>query len=139
MKKVFIYDTTLRDGTQCEGISLSVAAKLRLAEKMDSFGIDFIEGGWPGSNPRDMAFFEQAKNLRLSHAKITAFGSTRRANVRAEDDPQIALLLEAKTPYVTIFGKTWLLHVTEVIKTSPEENLKMIEESVAYLSKTASG
>ena len=135
MKKVFIYDTTLRDGTQCEGISLSVAAKLRLAEKMDSFGIDFIEGGWPGSNPRDMAFFEQAKNLRLSHAKITAFGSTRRANVRAEDDPQIALLLEPKTPYVTIFGKTWLLHVTEVIKTSPEENLKMIEESVAYLSK----
>lgn len=133
MKKIFIYDTTLRDGTQCEGISLSVAAKLRLAEKMDSFGIDFIEGGWPGSNPRDMAFFEQAKNLRLKHAKIAAFGSTRRANIKVSEDPQIALLLEAGTPYVTIFGKTWLLHVTEVIKTTPEENLKMIEESVAYL------
>lgn len=135
MKKVFIYDTTLRDGTQCEGISLSVAAKLRLAEKMDSFGFDFIEGGWPGSNPRDMAFFEQVKNLKLRHAKITAFGSTRRANVKVEDDSQIALLLKAKTPYVTIFGKTWLLHVTDVIKTTPEENLKMIRESVAYLVK----
>ncbi len=132
-KKVFIYDTTLRDGTQCEGISLSVAAKLRLAEKMDSFGIDFIEGGWPGSNPRDMAFFEQVQNLNLKHAKITAFGSTRRANIKVEDDNQIALLLQARTPYVTIFGKTWLLHVTEVIKTTPEENLKMIEESIAYL------
>ena len=126
MKKVFIYDTTLRDGTQCEGISLSVAAKLRLAEKMDSFGIDFIEGGWPGSNPRDMAFFEQAKSLNLKHAKIAAFGSTRRANTKVEDDHQIALLLEAKTEYVTIFGKTWLLHVNDVIKTTAEENIKMI-------------
>jgi len=133
MKKVFIYDTTLRDGTQCEGVSLSVSAKLRLAEKMDIFGIDFIEGGWPGSNPRDMAFFEGVKELNLKHAKITAFGSTRRADVKVEDDSQIRLLLEAQTPYVTIFGKTWLLHVEKVIKTTAEENLKMIEESVAYL------
>jgi len=133
--KVFIYDTTLRDGTQCEGVSLSVTAKLRLAEKMDSFGIDFIEGGWPGSNPRDMAFFEQVKTLNLRHAKISAFGSTRRANTKVEQDKQIALLLAAETPYVTIFGKTWLLHVEEVIKVSPEENLAMIEDSVAYLTK----
>ncbi len=134
-KKIFIYDTTLRDGTQCEGVSLSVAAKLRLAEKMDKFGFDFIEGGWPGSNPRDMAFFEQAKKLNLTHAKITAFGSTRRANTAVDKDHQVALLLEADTPYITIFGKTWLLHVEEVIKTTAEENLKMIEETVAYLVK----
>ena len=133
--KVFIYDTTLRDGTQGEGISLTVASKLRLAQKMDSFGIDFIEGGWPGSNPRDMAFFEQAANLNLKHAKISAFGSTRRANVKAEEDSQLKLLLEAKTPCVTIFGKTWLLHVEKVIKTTPEENLKMIRDSVEFLKK----
>lgn len=134
--KILIYDTTLRDGTQCEGVSLSVAAKLRLAQKMDNFGVDFIEGGWPGSNPRDMAFFEKAKDLALRHAKITAFGSTRRAGVRVEDDHQIQMLLDAQTPYVTIFGKTWLLHVTEVIKTTAEENLKMISESVAFLAKS---
>ncbi len=131
--KIFIYDTTLRDGTQCEGVSLSVSAKLRLAEKMDSFGIDFIEGGWPGSNPRDMGFFEEAANLKLKHAKITAFGSTRRANIRAEEDHQVQLLIEANTEYVTIFGKTWLLHVTDVIKTTPEENLAMIKDTVGYL------
>ena len=133
MGKIFIYDTTLRDGTQCEGVSLSVEAKLRLAQKMDSFGFDLIEGGWPGSNPRDMAFFERVKSLDLKHAKITAFGSTRRAGARVEDDNQVALLLAADTPYVTIFGKSWLLHVEEVIKTTAEENLKMIEETVAYL------
>lgn len=131
--KIFIYDTTLRDGTQCEGVSLSVTAKLRLAEKMDKFGFDFIEGGWPGSNPRDMAFFEQAKSLKLAHAKIAAFGSTRRANTAVADDRQVALLLESEAPVITIFGKTWLLHVEEVIKTTAEENLKMIEETVAYL------
>lgn len=131
--KVFIYDTTLRDGTQCEGVSLSVSAKLRITEKMDIFGIDFIEGGWPGSNPRDMGYFEEVGKLELKHAKITAFGSTRRANVAVEDDHQVALLLEAQTEYITIFGKTWLLHVEEVIKTTAEENLAMIEETVAYL------
>ena len=132
-EKICIYDTTLRDGTQCEGVSLSVAAKLRLAEKMDIFGIDIIEGGWPGSNPRDMAFFEKVKGLKLRHSKISAFGSTRRAGVKVEQDQQIALLLDADTEYVTIFGKTWLLHVEQVLHTSAEENLRMIEESVAYL------
>ena len=126
--KIFIYDTTLRDGTQGEGVSMSVASKLRLAEKMDQFGIDYIEGGWPGSNPRDMAFFEGAKKLNLRHAKIAAFGSTRRANIAVEDDNQLKLLIDSGAQCLTIFGKTWLLHVTEVIKTTPEENLKMIFE-----------
>ncbi len=128
-----IYDTTLRDGTQGEGISFSVTDKLRIAEKFDQFGIDYIEGGWPGSNPRDMAFFEEAKKLNLRHAKIAAFGSTRRANLKAEADPQLQTLIDAQTPVVTIFGKTWLLHVTEVIRVAPEENLAMIEDSVRFL------
>ncbi len=130
---VLLYDTTLRDGTQGEGISFSVSSKLRLAEKLDQFGIDYIEGGWPGSNPRDMAFFEAARDLKLTHARIAAFGSTRRANTAAEDDAQLKLLLDAGTPVVTIFGKTWRLHVTEVLRTTAEENLAMIEDSVAFL------
>ncbi|MGB0290633.1 MAG: citramalate synthase, partial [Opitutales bacterium] len=108
-----IYDTTLRDGTQGEGVSFTVAAKLRVAEKLDQFGVDYIEGGWPGSNPRDMAFFEEARKLQLKHAKIAAFGSTCRAKVDAAEDPQLKLLLDAETPVVTIFGKSWLLHVAE--------------------------
>lgn len=130
-----IYDTTLRDGTQGEGVSFTVAAKIRVAEKLDQFGIDYIEGGWPGSNPRDMAFFEAAKTLKLKHAKIAAFGSTRRAKLSAAEDPQLQLLLEADTPVVTIFGKTWLLHVTEIIRTTAAENLKMIEDSVRFLTQ----
>jgi 2-isopropylmalate synthase len=130
---IYIYDTTLRDGTQGEGVSFSVNSKIRIVKTLDQFGVDYIEGGWPGSNPRDMAFFEEVKTLQLEHAKIAAFGSTRRANLRVEDDPQIQLLLEAETPVVTLFGKSWLLHVVEIIKTTPEENLAMIEESVAYL------
>ena len=132
---VLIYDTTLRDGTQAEGVSFTVSAKMRVAEKLDQFGIDYIEGGWPGSNPRDMAFFEKACELGLKHAKVAAFGSTRRANVPVEDDAQIQLLLDANTPVVTIFGKSWLLHVTDVIRTTPEENLAMIEDSVRYLKE----
>ena len=131
--QILIYDTTLRDGSQAEGVSFTVTAKLRVAEKLDQFGIDYIEGGWPGSNPRDMAFFEQANDLNLKHSKIAAFGSTRRANIAVEEDPQVKLLLEANTPVVTIFGKTWLLHVTDVLRTTPEENLAMIEDTVRYL------
>ncbi|MEC8329989.1 MAG: citramalate synthase, partial [Verrucomicrobiota bacterium] len=131
--KIKIYDTTLRDGTQGEGVSFTVAAKLRVAEKLDQFGIDFIEGGWPGSNPRDMAFFEAAEKLDLKHSKITAFGSTCRALVAAEEDTQLKLLLDAKTSVVTIFGKTWLLHVTEILRTTEQENLRMIEDSVRFL------
>ena len=131
-----IYDTTLRDGTQGEGVSFTVAAKLRVAEKLDQFGVDYIEGGWPGSNPRDMAFFEEARALKLEHAKIAAFGSTCRAKVEAADDPQLKLLLDAQTPVVTIFGKSWLLHVTEIIRTTAEENLRMIEDSVRFLTES---
>lgn len=134
--KISVYDTTLRDGTQGEGVSFSVTDKLRIAEKFDQFGIDYIEGGWPGSNPRDMAFFEEAKKLNLKHAKIAAFGSTRRANLSASEDPQLKTLLDAETPVVTIFGKTWLLHVTEVLRVEPEENLRMIEDSVRFLKES---
>ena len=133
--KILIYDTTLRDGSQAEGVSFTVAAKMRVAEKLDQFGVDYIEGGWPGSNPRDMAFFEKAEELELSHARIAAFGSTRRANTQVEEDAQVKLLLDASTPVVTIFGKTWLLHVTDVLRTTPEENLAMIEDTVRYLKE----
>jgi 2-isopropylmalate synthase len=130
---VLIYDTTLRDGTQGEGVSFSADDKLLLAQRMDQFGIDYIEGGWPGSNPRDMAFFDKARHLPLRHAKIAAFGSTCRAGVPAADDPQLQTLLDAATPVVTIFGKTWLLHVTEVLRTTAAENLRMIRDSVQHL------
>ena len=130
---ILIYDTTLRDGTQGEGISFSATDKILITQKLDNFQIDYIEGGWPGSNPRDMAFFEEVKSLSLNHAKVAAFGSTRRANLNVEDDPQIKLLLEARTDVVTIFGKTWTLHVTEVLRTTCAENLAMIEDSVRYL------
>ena len=133
--QILIYDTTLRDGSQAEGVSFTVSAKLRVAEKLDQFGVDYIEGGWPGSNPRDMAFFEQASGLNLQHSKIAAFGSTRRASTLVEEDAQVKLLLEANTPVVTIFGKTWLLHVTDVLRTTPEENLAMIEDTVRYLKE----
>jgi len=133
--QVVIYDTTLRDGTQAEGISFSAWDKVLLARKMDAFGIDYIEGGWPGSNPRDMEFFQLIKKETFKHAKIAAFGSTRRAYTSVTDDPQIQMLLDADTPVVTIFGKSWLLHVLEVLKITPEENLKMIQESVAYLAE----
>ena len=135
MKPVTIYDTTLRDGTQGTGISFSVLDKIRVAEKLDSFGVDFIEGGWPGSNPRDVAFFAEAATRTWKHAKIAAFGSTRRGGVSVGSDSQVRTLLEANTPVVTIVGKTWLLHVTEVLGVSPEENLAMIADTVAFLKQ----
>ncbi len=134
MDEIKIYDTTLRDGTQGEGISFSVADKLLVAERLDQFGVDYIEGGFPGSNPRDIAFFAEARGLRMKHAKLAAFGFTRRAGARAEDDPQMRTLLDSQMPVLTIFGKTWLLHVNEVLRTTPEENLAMIEDSVRYLT-----
>jgi len=130
---VLTYDTTLRDGTQGEGVSFSVASKLRLVEKLDAFGMDYIEGGWPGSNPRDQEFFDKARGLKLTHAKLAAFGSTRRANTAVADDAQVKMLLDSGTPVVTIFGKSWLLHVTEVLRTTPEENLAMIGDTVRHL------
>ena len=133
MKEVTIYDTTLRDGTQGEGFQLSMLDKLRIAKRLDEFGVDYIEGGWPGSNPKDVEFFQEAKKLDLKTAKLAAFGSTRRADMKVEDDPQVRLLIEAETPVVTIFGKSWELHVTEVLRTTAEENQAMIRDTVAYL------
>jgi 2-isopropylmalate synthase len=132
-KKVSIYDTTLRDGTQAEGISFSVQDKIRIAEKLDAFGIQYIEGGWPGSNPKDIEFFAEAKKRPWKTARLCAFGSTCRANLRPEEDTQVALLLEAETPVVTIVGKSWRFHVEEILGVTVEENLRMIRETVAYL------
>ncbi len=131
--EVEIYDTTLRDGSQGEGINFSVTDKLRIAEKLDSFGIHYIEGGWPGSNPKDIEFFAQARRRKFKRARLAAFGSTRRKNVSVEHDDQVRLLLEAGTPVVTVVGKTWLLHVKEVLRTTPDENLAMIADTVRYL------
>jgi 2-isopropylmalate synthase len=132
-RDVLIYDTTLRDGTQREGIALSCSDKLRIAKRLDAFGVAFIEGGWPGSNPKDAEFFERARDIDWQHSLIAAFGSTRRAKIAAEDDPSLQALLESEAPVCTIFGKTWTLHVTDVLRTSLDENLRMIEQSVAFL------
>ena len=134
-KQVTFYDTTLRDGTQGQGISLSSRDKIRIAEKLDAFGADYIEGGWPGSNPKDVEFFEEAAKRVWKHAKIAAFGSTRRADLAVEEDAQVKLLIDAKTPVVTIFGKSWKLHVTEVLRTTVEENCAMIRDTCRYLKE----
>ena len=134
-QKIFIYDTTLRDGSQAEGISFDGEDKINIARKLDTLGIDYIEGGWPGSNPKDAFFFEQIKKAPLKHAKIAAFSSTRRKGVEAYKDENLNTLLRAEAPVMTIFGKTWDFHVKEVLKVSLTENLKMIESSLAYLKK----
>jgi 2-isopropylmalate synthase len=131
--EVEIYDTTLRDGSQGEGINFSVMDKLRIAERLDAFGIHYIEGGWPGSNPKDIEFFAEAKRRKFKHARLAAFGSTRRKGVPVESDEQVRLLLEAETPVVTIYGKTWLLHVKQVLRATPDENIGMIADTVRFL------
>jgi 2-isopropylmalate synthase len=128
-----IYDTTLRDGTQREGMSLSCADKLRIARKLDELGVAFIEGGWPGSNPKDVEFFERARDVEWQTALITAFGSTCRARGVPEDDDNIKAMLEAGTPVCTVVGKSWTLHVAEVLRTTLDDNLRIIEQSLAYL------
>lgn len=133
MKRIYLYDTTLRDGTQSEGISLSLQDKLRIAKRLDQFGVHYIEGGWPGSNPKDMAFFKEVKKIKLHTSKIAAFGSTRKAHSKVQDDHNVKTLLESEAKTITIFGKSWDLHVTDVFKTSLKENLLMIYETVAYL------
>ncbi len=134
-ENISIFDTTLRDGSQGEEISFSVEDKLAIAEKLDEFGVDYIEGGWPfsGVNAKDVEFFHRAKKLNLKHATLVAFGSTRRARHKVEEDPGLAGLVEAGTPAVCIFGKSWDFHATEVLGVSLEENLRMIQESVAFL------
>jgi 2-isopropylmalate synthase len=131
--QVVLYDTTLRDGTQGENITLSLADKLRVARMLDEFGMPFIEGGWPGSNPKDIEFFAQARKQRWQRAKLAAFGSTRHRSNRPEVDPNLRELVAAETPVVTIFGKSWLLHVTEVLGATPEENLDMVADSVGFI------
>ncbi|MBI5789349.1 MAG: citramalate synthase [Candidatus Schekmanbacteria bacterium] len=131
--KILIYDTTLRDGTQGEGISLSVEDKLRIAGRLDELGVHYIEGGWPHATPKDLEFFRQVKNVRFKHARPAAFGSTRQHKNSAANDPNLNALLEAGTPVVTIFGKSWDLHVTDVLNIPLSANLDLIADSIAFL------
>ncbi|MEX1011995.1 MAG: citramalate synthase [Balneolaceae bacterium] len=130
-----IFDTTLRDGTQGEKVSFSAEDKLRIAERLDQFGVRYIEGGWPGSNPKDMEFFRRAREQNYKNARIVAFGSTCKAGLNPNEDPNLNALIEAETPAVSIFGKSWLLHVIEALKITPEENIRIITESVGWLKQ----
>ncbi len=134
-KHIQVYDTTLRDGCQSEDVSLTIADKVQIAQRLDDMGFDYIEGGWPGSNDRDAAFFGEIKKAKLKHAKIAAFGSTRRAGVRAAQDRNLQLLLRAETPVATIVGKTWDFHVREALRISEAQNLEILNDSIAFLKK----
>ena len=135
MSNVDIYDTTLRDGTQREGISLAVSDKLRIAEQLDALGVAFVEGGWPGSNPKDAELFRRARDMEWHRTTLTAFGATRRAGIRPEDDANLKALIDSGAKACTIFGKTSLVHVQQVLRTTPDENLQMIEDSVRFLKQ----
>jgi 2-isopropylmalate synthase len=135
---VKIYDTTLRDGSQAEDIAFSLEDKVRIAQKLDEFGIHYIEGGWPGSNPKDLQFFREVKKILLSQARIVAFGSTCRAGTPPEKDSNIQALIEADTEVVTIFGKSWDIHPLEALNITLEQNLEIIHQSVRYLKKKVS-
>ncbi|HDZ20258.1 hypothetical protein LCGC14_0018580 [marine sediment metagenome] len=132
---IVLYDTTLRDGAQSEGVNFTVHDKLHIAELLDGFGMTIIEGGWPGSNPKDMTFFREVRKLRLKHAKIAAFGSTCRPNTTPSKDKNIRALLTAETPVVTVVGKTWTRHVEQVLRTDLANNLRIIRKSLAYLKR----
>ncbi|HEX29279.1 TPA: citramalate synthase, partial [Candidatus Poribacteria bacterium] len=134
MRSVEIYDTTLRDGSQAEGISFSVEDKLRIVQELDEFGIPYIEGGYPGSNPKDIEFFRRVRNLKLRKAVVVPFGSTRRADTPPERDTNLNALLGTELPMITIFGKSWKLHVREVLRTTLDRNLQIIEDSIRYLT-----
>ncbi|HDP69257.1 MAG TPA: citramalate synthase, partial [Actinobacteria bacterium] len=133
--EVKLYDTTLRDGAQREGLSLSVEDKLKITAKLDELGIHYIEGGWPGSNPKDVEYFKQVKKLKLKNSKVVAFGSTRRKGVLAKDDKNIQYLINAGTEAVCLVGKSWDIHVTHVLVATLEDNLQMIADSIEYLKK----
>ncbi|MEY4546982.1 MAG: hypothetical protein RL685_3177, partial [Pseudomonadota bacterium] len=135
MASLEIYDTTLRDGTQGFGVDLSLADKLALTEELDALGVAFIEGGWPGSNPKDRAYFEEVRSRGLGRGKIAAFGSTRRGGVRAEEDPNLRALVDSRSDVTCIFGKSWDLHIAEALRVSEEDNLRMIAESVEFLRR----
>ncbi|MGD9679457.1 MAG: citramalate synthase, partial [Vulcanibacillus sp.] len=130
--KIAIFDSTLRDGAQAEGISFSVKDKLKIVKLLDELGVSYIEAGNPGSNPKDLEFFDDVKKLSLKNAKLTAFGSTRRRGITVKEDGNIKSLVKANTDVVTIFGKTWDFHVTDIIKTTLKENLEMIRETISY-------
>jgi 2-isopropylmalate synthase len=132
---IYVYDSTLRDGTQSEGLSLSVEDKLKITRLLDGFGIPYIEGGYPGSNPKDVEFFQRAKSITFRNAKLTAFGMTRKPGGRAETDPILRAMVAAETPAVAVVGKTWTMHVTKIVGTTLDENLAMIADSVAYLKQ----
>ncbi|MFA5088555.1 MAG: citramalate synthase [Candidatus Omnitrophota bacterium] len=133
MSPIFIYDTTLRDGSQTEGVSFSVTDKIKITEKLNDLGVHYVEGGWPGSNPKDKEFFQIMKSRELKNSRVVAFGSTRRAKISVSNDQNLRELVKSGTKAITIFGKTWDLHVRDVIKTTLDENLKMISESVHFL------
>ena len=133
MAKIWVYDTTLRDGAQGQGISFSVEDKIKIARRLDAFGMDYVEGGWPGAMPKDAEFFERMRAIPLKHARLAAFGSTRHAGIRAADDPLLRALLDAHTPVITLFGKSWDFHVRDALRVSLDENLAMIRDSVRFL------
>jgi len=134
-RQVRIYDATLRDGTQAEGVSFSLLDKLEITQELDKLGLDYVEGGNPGSNPKDIEFFEKIKKISLKKAKVSAFGMTRRRDRRVEEDPNIRALIKAETEVVTLVGKSWILHVEKALRTNKEENLRMIEDSINFLKK----
>src|ERR1700726_4406302 len=131
--KIFTFDTTLRDGTQGEAVSFSLDDKLVIAQKLDDLGIDYIEGGWPNSNPKDKEFFRRAREIKLKHARLTAFGSTRFSKNKVDQDPNVRALLDAQTPAISIFGKSWDLHVRRALGIDEEQNLQLISETVKFL------
>ena len=131
--KVELYDTTLRDGSQAEGVAFSLEDKLLILQALDELGIDYVEGGYPGSNPKDVEFFRRAKEMQLSHTQVVPFGSTRYPSFSPEEDPNLLALLDTTAHVVTIFGKSWKLHATDVLRVTPEENLELIESSVRFL------
>lgn len=137
MQRIAIYDTTLRDGSQGEGVNFSLEDKVRIAHRLDEFGMDYIEGGWPGSNPKDIAFFERMKREKLSLARLAAFGSTRRPNRNAAEDELLQMLVAAETPVITLFGKSWDFQVTHALRTTLDANLEMIYDSVQFLAQRA--
>ena len=133
MRSIQIYDTTLRDGTQGEGVSLSLQDKLQITKRLDEMGVDYVEGGYPLSNEKDAEYFARVQQLDLQHTKVCAFGMTRRKGIAAEDDPGMQALVNSEAPVCTVVGKTWDFHVTEVLRVTLEENLEMIAQSVEYL------
>jgi len=137
MRKIEIYDTTLRDGTQAEDFSLSLEDKIRITKKLDELGVHYIEGGWPGSNPKDVGYFQEIKNYGLKYAKIAAFGSTHHPTTVASKDPNLAALVQAETEVITIFGKSWTVHIRDALRTTPERNLEIIRDSLAFVRPRA--